>query len=533
MSLVRGDWFYIALMLLDGFFMTRPYLYAIQNDNYRISEIFKNKRLRRVYLADVCVVLAYFALWLLFYLLNSKAFWGFLVALFFFITEFAMYFMEDLPDRKKPLKYTKRAVRCLLFVTVLAAVIGSVSLALATHRFADDYLRYLVFFAYALVFPLVFIVGGSIINVFERLNNRRYERKTAKILQKRTDLIKIAITGSYGKTSVKNYLDAILSQKYNVLSTPESYNTPMGIAKSVKMLDQTHEVFIAEFGARRVGDIKRLMKIVKPQYSILTGINVQHLETFKTFDSIKREKCRILDVGDGTCVINADVRDIAENYVARLPQIPETIYAGLDENADIFASNIRVSTEGSEFDIVVGDDVYRAHTKILGIHNVQNIMLAVCMAIKLGVEMPYILNAIDNLQPVAHRQQLIEGNGVTIIDDSFNSNPDGAKCALKTLALFDKRKVVVTPGFVELGKREGEENYNLGKSIAEVCDVVLLIGAKRTESIRRALKDANYYGTVCVYDSLKRCQDDFKNVLRLDDVVLLLNDLPDIYDDKM
>ena len=533
MSLVRGDWFYIVLMVLDGFFMTRPYLYAIQNDNYRISEIFKHKRLRRVYLMDVITIVVFCALWLLFYLLNAKAFWGFLVALFFFITEFALYFMEDLPDRKKPLRYTKRAVRCLIFVTAVASTLGSVSLAIATHNLADEYLRYLVFFAYVLVFPPIFIASTGIINVFERLNNRRYEKKTAKCLEKRPDLIKIAITGSYGKTSVKNFLKEILSQKYNVLATPESYNTPMGIAKTVNTLNATHEVFIAEFGARRVGDIKRLMKIVKPKYSVLTGINVQHLETFKTFANIKREKCRILEVGDGACVINQDVREIAENYVTRLKRIPETIYAGLDEGADIYATNLYVSADGSEFDVVVGDDIYHARTRVLGIHNVQNIMLAVGMAIKLGVEMPYILNAIDALQPVAHRQQLIEGNGVTIIDDSFNSNPDGAKCALQTLALFDKRKVVVTPGFVELGEREGEENYVLGKRMSEVADVVLLIGKKRTESIKRGLKECDFHGEIFVYDSLKICQDDFVNVLKLDDVMLILNDLPDVYDDKM
>lgn len=532
MTLLRGDWFYVLLMLLDGFFMTRPYLYAIQNDNYRISEIFKNKRLRRVYLMDLCAIAVFAIIWLVFYFLQAKAFWGFLIALFFFITEFALYFMEDLPDRKKPLKYTKRAVRCLVCVSILSATIGSVALAIATKQFSDVYFRYTVFFGYAFVFPLIFIVSVSVINVFERFNNRRYEKRTEKHLAERSDLIKIAITGSYGKTSVKNFLNEILSQKYNVLSTPSSFNTPMGISKTVNMLDQTHEVFIAEFGARRIGDIKNLMKIVKPNYTILTGINVQHLETFKTFENIKREKCRILEVGDGTCVVNSDLKDIADSYVAKLNPIPEVIYAGLDENSDIYAKNLSVSKEGSKFDIVVGDDEYRASTRIIGIHNVQNIILAVAMAVKLGVEMPYILNAIENLIPVEHRQQLLEGNGITIIDDSFNSNPDGAKYALLTLGLFDKRKVVMTPGLVELGKREAEENYALGKRIADVADVVLLIGKERVDSIRRALKDSDFGGEVAVYESLKDCENDFPNVLHVEDVLLILNDLPDIYDDK-
>lgn len=117
MTLQRGDWFYILLLLLTGFFMARPYLYAIQNDNYRIGEIFGNRRLRTVYLIDVISVAVFFSVWLGFYFSQAKAFWGFLIALFFFVTEIALYFMEDLPDRKKPLKYTKRAVRCLIFVS--------------------------------------------------------------------------------------------------------------------------------------------------------------------------------------------------------------------------------------------------------------------------------------------------------------------------------------------------------------------------------------------------------------------------------
>lgn len=530
MTLARGDWFYILLVALDSFFMARPYLYAIQNDNYRISEIFKNKRLRFVYALDIITVAIFTGIWLTFWFLNAKAFWGFLIALFFFIAEFAMYFMEDLPDRKKPLKYTKRAVRCLVFDTCVSTAAVSVAFAVATARLDDTYLRYLTFFAFPLVYPLIFVVSTAIINVFERLNNARYEKRAQKRLN-RDGLIKIAITGSYGKTSVKNFLETILSQKYNVLSTPQSYNTPMGIAKTVNALDDTHEVFIAEFGARRVGDVKKLMKIVNPQYSILTGINDQHLQTFKTEENIRQEKCRILDVGDGTCVINAELKNITENVLLKKKVIPETIYAGLDESADIYAKNLSVNSYGSEFDVVVGDDIYSARTTILGIHNVQNIMLAVAMAMKLGVEMPYILHAIENLQPVAHRQQLLKGNGINIIDDSFNSNPDGAKFALMTLAMFDTRKVVMTPGLVELGSREGEENRILGKRIADVADVVLLIGNERTEPILRALKDCEFGGEIKRYSSLDMCEKDFVNTLKLGDTLLILNDLPDIYND--
>lgn len=530
MSLMRGDWFYVVLMLLDAFFMARPYLYAIQCDNYRISEIFKNKRIGKVYIMDVCAVAVFCGIWLVFYLLQAKAFWGFLIALFFFIAEFAMYFMEDLPSRKKPLKYTKRAVRCLIFVSVCATGVGVIALALATNNFSDEYLRYLIFFAYVLTFPLLFIVFTCVINVFERLNNRRYERRTRKTLAKRQDLIKIAITGSFGKTSVKNILAQILSQKYNVLATPESYNTPMGIAKTVKSLNATHELFIAEFGARRKGDIARLMRIVEPNHCILTGINIQHLQTFKTFENIKREKLRILDVKNGTCVVSDAIKEEVGNSLTKLKTIPELIFAGIGENADIAARDIKTSRYGSTFNIKVDEDVYFAKTKLLGIHNVQNILLAVGMAIKLGVEMPYILNGIENLAPTPHRLQLIEGEGICVIDDSFNSNPTGAKLALETLANFDTRKVVLTPGLVELGERESEENSVLGEQIALVADVVLLVG-KRAEQIKRGLKRGEFFGDIFEYDSLSSCEKDFSNTLKMGDTLLILNDLPESYEE--
>lgn len=533
MTLLRGDWFYVVMTLLTGFFMARPYLYAIQNDNYRISEIFRNRRLRTVYLIDLASVAVFFSIWLAFFFLHSKAFWGFLIALFFFVTEIALYFMEDLPDRKKPLKYTKRAVRCLVFVSLSSCAGATCALALANARLSDPYMRYLVFFAFVLVFPLIFIVATSVINVFERLNNRRFELRTARRLAKRPDLVKIAITGSYGKTSVKNCIATVLSQKYNVLATPQSYNTPMGISKTVNMLDATHEVFVAEFGARRVGDVKRLMKIVKPQISVLTGINSQHLETFGSIEKITKEKCRILQVGDGTCVINGKLRETTEPVLVAQKPIPEVIYAGLDDESDVRATNIALGKGGSDFDIVVGDDVYHAHTQTLGIHNVENAMLAVAVALKLGVEMPYILKGLENVQAVAHRQQLIQGNGITIIDDSFNSNPDGARLALDTLAMFETRKVVMTPGLVELGKSEEQENYLLGERIALVADVVLLVGKRRISPVVRALKDAGFFGEIHIYESLKDCENDFSNTLKVGDTLLILNDLPDIFDDKV
>ena len=530
MALARGDWFFVAMVFLDSFFMTRPYLYAIQQDNYRISEIFKNHRLRFVYLIDILSVCVFVGIWAGLYFVQARAFLGFITALFFFVTEFALYFMEDLPTRKKPLKYTKRAVRCLLFVSAFATVLSTCALAVANVRLEDAYLRYLVFLLFPIVFPLVFIVAGNIINAFERANNKGYELRTARILKDFPNLSKIAITGSYGKTSVKNFLDVILREKFNVLATPKSYNTPMGISLAVNELDETYDCFIAEFGARRKGDIKKLMGIVKPNIAVLTGINSQHLETFRTQKNITNEKCRILDIEEGFCVVSDELKDVVEEKLKGKDLT--CIWCGLEKNSDVRAENIAVNEDGTTFDLLIEGGRYSASTCLIGVHNVKNLLLAVGVAYAMGVEIPYILHGILNVQPVPHRMELIRGSGIKIIDDSFNGNPTGAKCALDTLKLFEGRKVVLTPGLVELGSQEKSINFELGKDMAEVCDLVMLVGTKRTDPIRRGLLENGYGGEIHIYASLLSAEADFENRLKPDDVLLILNDLPDIYDEK-
>ena len=213
--------------------------------------------------------------------------------------------------------------------------------------------------------------------------------------------------------------------------------------------------------------------------------------------------------------------------------IPEVIYAGFDDECDVKAVNISVGKNGSDFEVVVGDESFAAHTNLLGIHNVENVLLAIGVALKLGVETPYIQNGVQSLSAVPHRQQLVKGSGITIIDDSFNSNPDGARLALDALDMFDTRKVVMTPGLVELGEKEEWQNERLGEQISLVADVVLLVGKKRSLAILKALKSGDFCGEIYVYDSLKDCENDFPNTLRVGDTLLILNDLPDIFEDKV
>ena len=208
------------------------------------------------------------------------------------------------------------------------------------------------------------------------------------------------------------------------------------------------------------------------------------------------------------------------------------IWCGLEKNSDVRAENIAVNEDGTTFDLLIEGGRYSASTCLIGVHNVKNLLLAVGVAYAMGVEIPYILHGILNVQPVPHRMELIRGSGIKIIDDSFNGNPTGAKCALDTLKLFEGRKVVLTPGLVELGSQEKSINFELGKDMAEVCDLVMLVGTKRTDPIRRGLLENGYGGEIHIYASLLSAEADFENRLKPDDVLLILNDLPDIYDEK-
>lgn len=523
----QGDWLIIALTMMATAIMSKPYMYVIQQDNYRLKGLFKSKSIRSFYLADIVCVLVFLGIFTGAYFAGAGQKWLRMIVTFFLIATIVLYVVFD-KEKKVPMRYTKRAVRGTLCVLSISTALVT-SIYLVSHLISEAILQFRagVFLIFPAFYPLLFVIIMTFVNFFERLNNLRYEERAKRIL-KNSSALKIAITGSYGKTSVKNYLHQLLSVKYNVLSTPESYNTPMGIAKTVSMLDLSCDIFIAEMGARRVNDIVRLMKIVKPQIGVLTGLNCQHLETFKTEQNIVNEKLHVVDMldKDGFCVVSSSV--LNKKFVDLSKKISANIVVAGNEG-EVYASDLRSFEGGTKFKLHFDTSVYEAKTALLGRHNVDNLVLACAVAYKLGVPKELIVEKIACIEPVKHRLQLICVNGIKIIDDTFNSNPDGAKLALDTLATFEGRKVVVTPGLVELGSREYDENRILGERICAVADEVVLVGGGRAEQVREGLGD--YGGILRHFDTLEEAQKSFKDFIMQGDVVLLLNDLPDIYDD--
>ncbi|MDR2558722.1 MAG: UDP-N-acetylmuramoyl-tripeptide--D-alanyl-D-alanine ligase [Oscillospiraceae bacterium] len=375
---------------------------------------------------------------------------------------------------------------------------------------------------FALLLPII----ANIINApVEKLNNRRYINDAKRIIDSHKNLITIGITGSYGKTSTKFFLHKLLSVKYNTLMTPESFNTTLGVVKTIRNdLKATHEIFICEMGLKWLGDIKEICDIVKPKHSVLTSIGPQHLETMKTQKNIIAEKFEIADcIKDGMVFLNYD-----NDFIINRKTNKNIIRYGLVEgNKDYLASDISVSERGTSFAV----NGTKFETRLLGMHNVQNITGAIAVAHKLGIEMKDLVLPVKRLEPVPHRLQIINKGSDIIIDDAFNSNPVGANAALDVLKAFKGLRILVTPGMVELGEKEFELNKSFGFHATDCCDYVVLIGEKQAAPIKTGLLEGSFpEEKIKVFKTLN---EGLEFVYKIDSkeqkIILLENDLPDNY----
>ena len=446
---------------------------------------------------------------------------------------------------KKPIVYTARAKRVFGFSIFLLAGLAT-TLVFATK--ASPWRVAILLFSEVAVINLT--VANLLIYPLERAINEAYllsARKRIKTLQPRV----IGITGSYGKTSTKYILHQILSQKFNALMTPDSYNTPMGICKVIRGdLTAEHEIFIVEMGAYKRGDIRELCNLASPQIGILTAVGPQHLERFKSIENIAKGKYELIESlpADGLAVFNcdneicaglADKREQTGSPVRRYATEESPVGSAAD-TADLFATNVRYTDNGLAFTVHANTEKFditdtEIQTRLLGKHNVSNILAAMTIAMKCGMELAEIREAVAKVEPVPHRLQLTSGvGGVIIIDDSFNSNPVGAKAALEALnEIGDGKKVLVTPGMVELGEREYEENRRLGEQAANVCDLVILVGPIRTKPILDGLRAAEYPSQqIIVALNLEEVKQHLATQVQAGAVVLFENDLPDSYNEE-
>lgn len=433
--------------------------------------------------------------------------------------------------QKTPLKYTHRMTR---LVAVYAVLVFALSMLFLNLSFLYiPYFKYGAIGLTPLFVPLLVCLAYYITLPFELLNNKRFIKKAKKKLSGRSDLIKIGITGSYAKTSVKNILATLLSEKYSVCSSPHSYNTPLGISKTVlENLTTKDQVFIAEMGARYVNDIKELCEIVDPDIGVITGIGNQHLLTFGTFENLVKTKGELKDYIEskkGTMFFNGDNEhcvNMASNCSC------ETIVTSpFKKNDRVYALNLSYERDGVSFTLVLNNEKIKAKANLLGQHNISNIILCVEICLKLGLTKEQIIKGIEKLVPSPHRLALVPSSGTLIvIDDAYNGSVEGSRTALNVLSSYEGTKVVITPGLVELGKEQYQSNKMLGKLIAENASYVIINGTTNYDALYEGLIEGGMASEkILRAGSLKQAVTQLYDITEPGDVVLFENDLPDNY----
>ncbi|MDE6271221.1 MAG: UDP-N-acetylmuramoyl-tripeptide--D-alanyl-D-alanine ligase, partial [Muribaculaceae bacterium] len=301
----------------------------------------------------------------------------------------------------------------------------------------------------------------------------------------------IGVTGSYGKTSTKHYLHRILSEQFDTLMTPGSFNTTLGVVRTIReQLKPYNEVFIVEMGAKNPGDIREICDIVRPSMGIVTSVGPQHLESFGSIENVQRTKFELVDAlpADGVAFVNDDFAPVADRVVNNVTCMR---YSCRDAaGAQWRASEIEYAPDGTTFR-VQGPDGYslKLHTRLLGEANISDLLAAVAVAHTLGVEDGRIAYAVQQIQPVEHRLSIKHTpGGITIIDDAYNSNPVGSRMAMEVLgAMKGGQRIVVTPGMIELGERQHELNAELGRHIARNCDHAIVVGLYNREVIKEGI----------------------------------------------
>ena len=426
----------------------------------------------------------------------------------------------------KRLVYTARVKRMFAFALVLLLLLGVSGLVLG-GVWGSVLLAALTLLT---IFPEVLCLLSLIaLKPVEKAYANYYINDAKKLLSSVHGIRVIDITGSFGKTSTKYILSRILSEKYNVLHTPESFNTPMGVVRTIReSLRADTEIFVCEMGAKNIGDIKEICDIVHPDLGLITSVGAQHLETFKTVDNVFKTKFELYDAvkaKGGMVFANGDNEIIKERECEKL------LY-GTKNNFEYRAENIEGGRGGYSFDLCLKDERVRVNSKLLGKHNMLNVLGAASLSYKLGVPIRDIAFAISRLTPVSHRLELktcIAGS--LLIDDAYNSNPEGCLEAVNVLDSFkDMTKVIITPGLVELGDKEYECNFSLGKKAATVCDKIILVGKKRSVPLADGVNSTDFNKeNLFIADSFKNAMEIYSSFADKNTVVLLENDLPDNY----
>ncbi len=427
-------------------------------------------------------------------------------------------------SQKKPLVYTFKT-KLILSITIILFILPL-------------FLRlpYLILTTFYLIlilepFPLLFL-SLVIIKPYEIARRFFTIEDCRRQIFNHPHLTVIGITGSYGKTSTKDFLYEILSHASQTLKTPESYNTVFGIAKMIQMqLHRKLNYFICEMGAYVRGEIKELTHMVPPNFAILTAIGSQHLERFKSLENTTLAKFELIDaVKPENALVNLD-----NKYISDQIELPDYLgiktYSFVNSAADFFVKSHHLTASGSNLEVVYQNKTYHFETKLFGTSNLENLVAAVGMAFMLGIDPKTIQKSVSEITPSPHRLQLVQfdqldkSHKCTLIDNAYSSNEMGFMKIIADLKSLPGKKALITPGIIELGTHTGVIHEKIGVQAAGVFEQIILVGhSERTENLARGIGQRAKVDYLTNNSSVWPTIDALAKTY---DWILLENDLPD------
>jgi UDP-N-acetylmuramoyl-tripeptide--D-alanyl-D-alanine ligase len=435
----------------------------------------------------------------------------------------------------KPLVFTARAKRLYAASLVAPGVAALLGLGLSLLLGSDVPLAAAALGIVAcleLAAPLLTAANAALAPMQRRINQRFEDEARAKLAS--VAPVVVGITGSYGKTTTKVCVGAVLAEHEPTLITPASFNSYLGVIRTInEHLAPAHRDFVVEMGMYRAGDIAELCELVRPRIGVLTAIGPAHLERMGSIEAIADAKAELALAlpPDGHLVANGD--DPRCREIAGRVSIDTVLYAIEYCDAHVRAENVGLADGRTHFELVIGDERVAVSSGLLGRHNVSNLLAAAAVGHLRGMSGAEIARGLAAVEPPEHRLQPIRNPraGIVVIDDAYNSNPAGAAAALEVLHSHPaKRRILVTPGMVELGDQEAELNEAFGGQAAAVCDHVILVGPQRTRPINRGLQGAGFSAAaITVVRDIGEATTVLGRLTRAGDVVLFENDLPDMY----
>lgn len=425
-------------------------------------------------------------------------------------------------DFRKPLKHTAK----IKLIEALSSLLILLIAFVISNFFTDNLPRMTILvllFALGLYFSYIFlIIINTLLLPIDVFIKELFVFLAKNKIKGLNNLKIIGVAGSYGKTGMKDMIATVLEEKYQVVKTPESFNTPLGIARTIlTKVDEKTEVLVIEMGEYYSGDIKNICSITPPQIGVITGINEAHLERLGSVDNSIKTIFEIAQnmESKGLLLMNGKDKYIKNNYKKFISNQERYFYSSkgkVDFNED-----------------APGYIYQKIFFPVLGQYNLDKIDGVIYLAKKLGLTTQEIESGLKKIKTPAHRLQPIlnREKNILIIDDSYNGNPDGVEEAIKTLSLFKKRKkIFITPGLVEMGTKSRDVHRLIGKKLNDVADLVILIKNSVTPDIAEGLINSGFNNeNIIWFDSMTDAQNNLGKFLKSGDVVLFQNDWPDNY----